>query len=398
MRLDMAMQQPGAGVDDLVADGDPGGPLIVGQKVIAVPGFVEVEAAGLFVDGGVDGRPFPLAGIGANDVGLVAVLVHRVRELDRLGRVPADLEDQVHPRAVFRPQREVRVFGVVRFQVPEERLVRAAVHFVRHGRVRRVAPGVAEAAELEVKHLVGVLGDRGRVEGGEDVGVEGDNVGGDVGAGVVDVREGWGLAGGVGVREGCKGRDGLVESGVGDAEGVVAGFVVELDHDAVTLAVPDGKGLHQLRLDVVAVDGVDPHGVLVDGDGEGFYARAADPVDAGPFVFGVHVDGLVTGAAVRGGADVLESRGKELGVAVIEEGSLRVENVGETSSPGFSVTPTSELPEFVAYPFAVTGTLPSAYCTYGVSKLTRKSSPGQYTFPFPFTRMLSEQLDYCQLT
>ena len=147
-------------------------------------------------------------------------------------------------------------------------MVGAAVHGVSHCAIWGILPSEAEAAELEVEELVCVFGDRGRVEGGKDGGVESDDVGGDVGAGVVDVRFRWGFAGGVGVGEDGEGGDGLVEAGVGDADGVVARFVVELDHGAVALAVPDLHGLRELGLDVVAVDGIDPHGVFVDGDGE----------------------------------------------------------------------------------------------------------------------------------
>lgn len=82
------------------------------------------------------------------------------------------------------------------------------------------------------------------------------------------------------------------------------------------------------------------------------------------------MDGLVAGAAIGGGADILEIRGKELGVSRVDVGSLRVENVWEASVSGFSESPTSDLLS-PAYPFAVTGTLPSAYCTYGVSRLIR---------------------------
>ena len=111
------------------------------------------------------------------------------------------------------------------------------------------------------------------------------------------------------VGEHGEGGDGLVESCVRDAHGVVARLVVQLDHDAVALTVVYGDRVDELRLDVVAVDRIDPHWVLVDGDSQGFHARAADPVDAGPFVLGVDVDGFVTGATVRDGADILEIRG-----------------------------------------------------------------------------------------
>ena len=264
----MAMQQKRPRVNDLVPDGDPGRPIEARQEIIPVPRIIEIEVGGHSRHRGVDIRPVPLPRGAADDIRLVAVLVHGVGELDGLGGGPADLEDQVDPGAVFGAQGELGVFGFVRAQVPQQRVVRAAVHFVLARGVGGVLPGVAEAAELEVEGLVGVLGDGGRIEGGQVDGVEADDVGGDVGAGVVDVGEGGGFASRVVVGEHGEGGDGLVEAGVGDADLVVARLVVKLDHGAVALAVPDGRHLRELRLDVVAVDGVDPHGVLVDGDGE----------------------------------------------------------------------------------------------------------------------------------
>lgn len=268
MRLDMTMQQERAGIDDLIPDRQPSGPIEPRQEVIPIPRVVEIETARLLFDGVVHGSPIPLAGVPADDVRLVAVLVHGMRELDGFGGGPADLEDEVDPGAVFGAEDEIGVFGFGGVFVPQERVVGAAVHGVGHGAVGGVLPGEAKAAELEVEELVGVFGDGGGVEGGEDGGVEADDGGGDVGAGVVDVGDCWGFAGAVGVGEDGEGGDGLVEAGVGDADGVVARFIVQFDHGAVALAVPDRDGLRQLRVDVVAVDGVDPHGVFVDGDGE----------------------------------------------------------------------------------------------------------------------------------
>lgn len=346
MRLDMTMQQKRAGIDDLITHRQPSGPFVARQEIIPIARIDEIEALRLRLDGVVHARPIPLAGVGADDVGLVAVFVHGMRELDGFGRGPADLEDEVDPGAVFGAEHEAGVFGFGGVFVPEERVVGAAVHGVGRGGVGGVLPGVAEAAELEVEELVGVLGDGRGVKGREDGGVEGDDGVGDVGAGVVDIGDGGGFARAMGVGEDGESGDGLVKAGVGDADGVVAGFVVQFDHGAVPLAIPDRDRLRQLRVDVVAVDGVDPHGMFVDGDGERFHARAADPVDAGPFVVGFDVDGLVTSAAIGGGADILEARGKEFGVSPVEVGSLRVENVWETSGSGFSESSTLGLLSF----------------------------------------------------
>jgi len=68
------------------------------------------------------------------------------------------------------------------------------------------------------------------------------------------------------VGEDCDGIDELGWVGAGDADCVAAGRLVELDEDGVALAVEDVDGVDFDGLDVLAVRGVHPEGVLVDAD------------------------------------------------------------------------------------------------------------------------------------
>ena len=119
MRLDVTVQQKRPGVDDLVPDGQPRGSIEPGQEIIPIPWVVEVEAARLDFDGLVNRGPIPLPRVAADDVRFVAMFVHRVRELNRFGRGPTDLEDEIDPGAVLGGESEIGVFGFVGVEIPE---------------------------------------------------------------------------------------------------------------------------------------------------------------------------------------------------------------------------------------------------------------------------------------
>ena len=111
MRLDMTMQHKRPGINNLVPHRQPSGSIKRRQKRIPVPRVLEIERSRLRLDRLGRRLPLPLPGIAADNVRFVAVLVHAVRELDGLGGGPADLEDQVHPGAVFGRESQVLVFG-----------------------------------------------------------------------------------------------------------------------------------------------------------------------------------------------------------------------------------------------------------------------------------------------
>ena len=86
----------------------------------------------------------------------------------------------------------------------------------------------------------------------------------------------------------------LVRALVCNADCVVGSGFVEFDHSRVAFTVVEEDGVGELGLYIMAVDGVYPHWVFVDGDDGRFQTHCANKIYAHPFVGGVNLNNLHT--------------------------------------------------------------------------------------------------------
>ena len=122
--------------------------------------------------------------------------------------------------------------------------------------------------------------------------VEGDDGGGGVSAGIVDVSSPvYCTVGGcrvvtVGafvrrvilVRELRIARDYLICARVRDADGVISWSLIKLDHCGEALSVVQEDCVGRLRFDVKPIDGINPHGMGIDGKDWCLNTHCADNV------------------------------------------------------------------------------------------------------------------------
>ena len=141
----------------------------------------------------------------------------------------------------------------------------------------------------------------GRVDGGggltggvrkQESLVEGDNGGGGVAAGIVDVGGPvYGTVGGRGivpvgafvrrvilVGELPIARYYLICARVRDADGVISWSLIKLDHCGEALSVVQEDCVGRLGFDVKPIDGINPHGMGINGEDWGLDTHCADNV------------------------------------------------------------------------------------------------------------------------
>ena len=246
MRLDVAVQVERAGVDHLVPERDPRRPLEHTRRGEAVPQrrCVQVEAARYLFHRVGDRAVVERAGAGTDQVGLVAVLVDRMRGLGGSGGVEHDLEDDVDPCTVDGTNDQGWIVGVgvgCGVGVEEEGRLVICLGVVQVAAAEGPVVVGAEAAEFEDVGCIG--GGRGLVDGIRDQEsfIEGDDGGSGVFAAVVDVCGPiyCAVAGCcrvvtvvVGarcvrlVRELCIAREYLICARICDADGVISGSLV----------------------------------------------------------------------------------------------------------------------------------------------------------------------------
>ena len=122
--------------------------------------------------------------------------------------------------------------------------------------------------------------------------VEGDDGSGGVSAGIVDIGGPvYGTVGGCGVvtvgtfvrRVILVGklpiaRDYLICGRVRDADGVISWSLIKLDHCGEAFTVVQEDCVRRLGFDVKSIDGIDPHGMGIDGKDWGLDTHCADNV------------------------------------------------------------------------------------------------------------------------
>lgn len=323
MGLHVAVEQEGARVDDLVAQGHPGAVLFGGgggildreKNVSSRYGTVmsqkresegedetypvaqrrvdKVKSAGRQSGGCLGhGGPVELAGAFAEHVSLVGVFMHGVR----LGERTLGLDDQIDPLAHFGLVKEIGRRQVAGVEVQNglgvlERHVEG-VDAAQGPVVRAVR--LAEFLDVELVRHIRRGGRRGGWEGGGLDVVEGDQFG-QVDAGKVHAGERVGVLAGWPIRafvvEDAEAADDLVQAVVGDPDRILRGRLVELDQNRVPVAVVDNHLVHELWGNVAAVHAVHPHLVRVDGELEQFQPARVDEGKRGPALCRVDVEG-----------------------------------------------------------------------------------------------------------
>ena len=122
--------------------------------------------------------------------------------------------------------------------------------------------------------------------------VEGDDGGGRVSAGIVDVGGPiYGTVGGcrvvtfgafvrrvILVRELRIARDYLIRARVRHADGVISWSLIKLDHCGEAFSVVQEDCVSRLRFDVKPIHGIDPHGMGIDGKDWSLDTHCADDV------------------------------------------------------------------------------------------------------------------------
>lgn len=302
MVLNVAMQQPCTRVITVVPNGHPRLRVLrgVGGEGVSVGRRVKVEALGLvgvrLGDGGVRERAIGLA----DQEHLVAVLVDGVLGLWVGGRH----EDDVDPGVVERGQGDVVLDEGHGVQEYRGLGVGQRVDAV----VERPEVRLAGDEHVEDEGLVGVVGGHdGRVRFLHGLVVV-DDIGRRVDTHVVDVRrrlDGGGRLAGRVVRDVREVGDGLGGCVGGHAQGEVA-ELGQLDEHGEPGAVVDGDGIDEHGLNVGAVDGVQVHGVVVDGDVGGEETESADQIQGHPVAGRVVLDKVDGGLGARGGVAHVE--------------------------------------------------------------------------------------------
>ena len=307
---DVAVHEPRARVVDVVPHRHPDGPREGGRgdEAVAPRGVDEVEALGDLLGGLGDAAPVEEAVALPEQVHLYAMLVDRVR---RHGEFDG-LEDDVDPCVVL--GRDGYVIVPLWLRVEEKRRRVVESHRV-DGLVERPVEALPGHAYRHLDRLVSDWRDGRRWERLHRCLVEEDDVGRRVDPDIVDVADGRGARRrpllGIAVRQRRITGNHLRHGKGCHAHGKVPGRV-QLDHDGVPVAVGDFDSLDLLRLDVVAVHGVEVHRVLIDGEGARDEAESADEVEGHPCLVGAgrlrHLNNLIGG--VGSGAVVKDSGGQ----------------------------------------------------------------------------------------
>jgi hypothetical protein len=95
------------------------------------------------------------------------------------------------------------------------------------------------------------------------------------------------------VSQGSKAGDNLVSLVGGDSDRVILGSLVELDHSGVSFTVVDGRTFDKYRFNIAAVDFVDVHGMLVNGENESLHCSRADELQTDPALSRINFNNLV---------------------------------------------------------------------------------------------------------
>lgn len=176
-------------------------------------------------------------------------------------------EDKVHPGIILGLVNEVGILlheGLV--WISKQGLFETKV--IRKGAVGPSGPLVRGTVALyaEFDRLVGLLRQRDRRVVDNSSFVEASDVCGSWLSRLINRRSGSVEVGGILVRKNGVAVDYLVDAGTGNTYGILRGLLVELYHSRITIAIGKFERIDSLGLNVMAVDGIDPHRVFVNGD------------------------------------------------------------------------------------------------------------------------------------
>jgi len=122
--------QPSAWGSDLISQSNPHCASELRQECISVRWIHKIEVLWVCRDGFIHGVVIPDTVAGANAPEFVCMLVDSMREVDRPQSAASDLEDDIYPCAVLRPDDEILIMSLGRFQIVQQWFVRGPVRWI----------------------------------------------------------------------------------------------------------------------------------------------------------------------------------------------------------------------------------------------------------------------------